>query len=324
MNRKWLPLAAVAAVTALVAGGAYLDLSATRAAAPPRPKAIAPTPRTDAPPGKSAYANPPDKFLGVSLPDGPAGLPRFNGATHTRPDLLEVFTGWGQPFPEAQVDSSYRGNVLTLVSWEPTGDLKGVAAGKDDGYLRSFARAAAGVPVMIDFAHEFNGDWYPWGTQAVTPAQFVAAWRHVRDLFAADPNVIWVWSPNVINPVPDVDLASYWPGDKYVDIVGIVGYWTGSLGEDSWATLITPTEKKIRAFTADPFIITETGAQQGTRKASWVAAMIEGFETDPDVIGLVYFDFGTKQGKRADWTLEDDPAAVKAWTSGLEKYPSGP
>lgn len=83
------------------------------------------------------------------------------------------------------------------------------------------------MPVAISFGHEMNGHWYPWGTKDTTAATFVKAWRHIHDLFQEEgaTNVVWVWSPNVVNPVPSVKLEPYWPGDAYVDWVGIVGYW---------------------------------------------------------------------------------------------------
>ena len=56
-----------------------------------------------------------------------------------------------------------------------------IAAGKYDSYLTTIGAAvkAGGHPVWLTFAHEMNGTWYPWGIQAVTPAQWIAAWTHV-------------------------------------------------------------------------------------------------------------------------------------------------
>lgn len=59
-------------------------------------------------------------------------------------------------------------------------------------------------------------------------------------------------------------------------------------------------------------MITEAGAAQGSDKASRVAAMLTGLATDPRGVGLVYFDYGLAQSKRADWTLENDQASLAA------------
>jgi hypothetical protein len=92
-------------------------------------------------------------------------------------------------------------------SWEPYDTSPAaIADGHSDAYITRFARAvrALNVPVVISFGHEMNGNWYPWETTQSTPAEFVAAWRHIHDLFiqAGASNVIWVWNPNIINPMP--------------------------------------------------------------------------------------------------------------------------
>jgi mannan endo-1,4-beta-mannosidase len=293
----------------------------------------APAPAAFAPKPAATLINPPatTKYLGVAAPGGGwAPEAAWDQATGVSPDIVEEFIGWGQGLPDVATNWSH--GAITLLSWGPTGTtLAAVAAGDWDGTITRLAVqvAAVKIPIAISFAHEMNGNWYPWGTQAATPAQFVAAWRHVHDLFAAAgaSNTIWVWSPNVINPMPGVNIAAYWPGNAYVTWAGMVGYWVPApAGQDTWNTLYGPTEQVIEAFTGDPILITETGAQQGTGKAGRVTSMLAGLKADPRVIGLVYFNYGTAQGKRADWTLQDDPAALAAYrvaagTIGTVKIP---
>ncbi len=90
--------------------------------------------------------------------------------------------------------------------------------------------------------------------------------RHVHDLFDQEgaTQVIWVWSPNVINPVPTVRLKPYWPGEEYVDWVGVIGYYART-GPSTFSTLYGPTTTQIRAFTKKPAIIAETAAEAGQR-----------------------------------------------------------
>ena len=136
---------------------------------------------------------------------------------------------------------------------------------------------AFGGPVAISFGHEMNGNWYPWGTSQATPAEFVAAWRHIHDLFAAAgaTNVIWVWNPNIVNPMPDVELAPYWPGDAYVDWVGITGYFP-TTGPDTFAGVYGPTMAEVRKFTSKPFIIAETAVQTGPDEVASIRSLIDG------------------------------------------------
>lgn len=277
-----------------------------------------------APPRAASLLAPAGRYVGVAMPGGVSALPEFTAATGTRPDISELFTNLGSPFPAAAAELDLEDGAYTLISWmSQTQSLAQIAAGADDDALRSFAAAAKAFawPVLIDFDHEFNGDWYPWGTQSASAGQFVAAWRHIHDVFTAvgASNVLWIWSPNVVNPVPDVELSAYWPGSHYVDIVGIVGYYTGKLGEDSYRDLFTRTENVIDTFAAKPFLITEVGAAQGPDKAGWITDLLQGVGADPRMLGLVYFDQGDAQGKRADWTIEDSPTAVAAWRTAVAK-----
>src|SRR5205823_10852101 len=106
--------------------------------------------------------------------------------------------------------------AVPLVTWEPWDWQKGLAqpdfalarisGGAFDDYARAWAAAAKqwGRPLYVRFAPEMNGDWRPWSERVNGnhPGDFVAAWRHLHDLFAAAgaSNVRWVWSPNVVYP----------------------------------------------------------------------------------------------------------------------------
>jgi hypothetical protein len=329
-RRIWILAAAV--VLACAAGGAGLaadghgPAARTVAAAgaartsaasnPARPSASAAAPAV--PVNAAPYTDPAGKYLGVALPAGTAGLAGFAASTGVHPDLWETYAGWGEAFPTSDATSAWSQGAMTLVAWQTDStSLTSIADGGSDAYLERFAAAVHvfAHPVMIGIDHEMNGDWYPWGTQAVTPARFVAAWRHIHDIFVAagDDNVLWVWAPNVVNPVPNVALQPYYPGNAYVDIVGITGYYTGEIGEDSYAGLFGRTETIVEQFSDRPFLASETGVEQGADKAAWVSNLIDGVKADPQMLGFVYFDFGAAQGKRADWTLQDDPAALTAY-----------
>ena len=89
---------------------------------------------------------------------------------------------------------------------QPAYRLAAIIDGTYDAYIRSWATGMAALPypVVIRFAHEMNGFWYPWCEQSNgnRPGDYVAAWRHVHDLFAdaGAHNVTWLWSPNVTYP----------------------------------------------------------------------------------------------------------------------------
>jgi len=92
---------------------------------------------------------------------------------------------------------SSRGTIpmLTWEPWQPNGvvnqpnySLAKIAGGSFDAYLTRWATQIKSWnrPLWLRFAHEMNGDWYPWseGLNGNTAGQYVAAWRHVHDVFA--------------------------------------------------------------------------------------------------------------------------------------------
>jgi hypothetical protein len=253
------------------------------------------------------------KYLGAALggvPRSLAPVQAFAESIGKQPNLLEFYVAWGGQFDAQGVRNARTAGALPLMVWEPFAPSIGaIADGATDGYVRKFATAVRtlNLPVAISFGHEMNGHWYPWGTRTTDAVDFVRAWRRVHDTFldVGATNVIWVWSPNVVNPVPKVPLEPLYPGDSYVDWIGVVGYYTDS-GASTFATLFGPTTAAVRRFTHKPILIAETASQPGWRKPRDVADLFAGVAASPDVVGFVWFDIV----KRADWRIGSDPAAL--------------
>lgn len=257
--------------------------------------------------------DPKKKYLGVAVDGAPSSM---NPVDHyaeligKKPNIVASYSSWGDGFNVQGAKNALQSGALLYVSWEPfKPSVAKIADGSQDAYIKSFADDVreANAPVALSFGHEMNGGWYPWGTKTTKPADFVKAWRHIHDLFQEEgaTNVIWTWSPNVINPVPSVKLKPYWPGDAYVDWVGVVGYWT-TTGASTFDTLYSPTTKQIRHFTKKPFIISETASEPGQRRRADVRNLFKGVEDGPDFLGFVWFNIT----KRADWRVQASPLAL--------------
>lgn len=196
-----------------------------------------------------------------------------------------------------------RGSV-PMVSWMPwIGNEKGpnynaqIASGGYDSYIRSWAgrmKAFLSGPdgvfgnsddrrAYLRFAHEANGDWYPYSpAYANTPAMdFVAMWRHVHDIFVSTgvddaTRLAWVFSVNNVDS--GVAMETMWPGEAYVDWVGVDGYNWGTSSGHTWQTpsqVFDPIVKRLRALTTKPLGIDEVGATidgaSVAAKSSWIA-----------------------------------------------------
>lgn len=320
--RLILPVAVVLSLAACGTGGADRAVTGSTQAASQQPptqparKAIVPA---------SALLHPTGKFFGLEADGAPDSLqPVLNVAASigTNPNLLGQYVAWNRPFDRAAADQTIGYGALYYMVWEPFGtSVASIASGASDAYITSVAKSvrAFGEPMALSFGHEMNGNWYPWGTTQATPAEFVAAWRRIHDLFASAgaDNVIWVWNPNIINPMPDVQLSPFWPGDNYVDWVGVTGYFATD-GPHTFDEVYGPTFTEIRQFTDKPFIIAETAVETGPAEVSSVRSLLAGVAGQPDVLGLVWFDYN-KGG--VNWTIEDRPVVRAAVAGALAGMP---
>ncbi|MFG2936615.1 glycoside hydrolase family 26 protein [Streptomyces sp. NPDC048282] len=287
-------------------------------------------------PEKASFTDPEGKYFGLSstqIPWSSKKTDTLAKAAAQRPTMSEYFVNWNEDFDPEAVDASYRQGMLPVISWQPWAGrehgvnqpkyaLAKIADGTYDSYVTHFAKAVASHkwPVVIRFAHEMNGAWYPWSEQRSGNHQgdYVRAWRHVHDLFekAGADNVIWLWSPNIVRPVPKVSLAELYPGDDYTDWIGMVGY---AVHEKTAAAVFDPTLKRLRKLTHHPIVITEAGAQPGTSKAAWISDFFDwlGKSEQDDIIGFIWFERDREQGGGADWRYTENAATLKAFRNGI-------
>lgn len=125
------------------------------------------------------------------------------------------YVGYGQPFPFRWVRSLKSHNIAPHIAWEPNDGLGRVA---DDEYLRGWAQAArhAGVPIFLRYASEMNGTWQSYSGDS---EKYIEKWRTVyRVMDSVAPNVVMVWCPFA---TPRSTISDYYPGDEYVDWVGV-------------------------------------------------------------------------------------------------------
>ncbi|MGC9220966.1 MAG: glycoside hydrolase family 26 protein [Solirubrobacteraceae bacterium] len=241
-------------------------------------------------------------------------------------------------FPEAPFNNLYAQGIIPFFSWnsaslpvttdEPNFTLADVANGDYDSYIRSWATAAAawGHPFFLRFDWEMNGSWFPWGVgvNGNTAAEYVAAWRHVYDIFQSvgATNVTWVWCPNIDPTNSLAPLASLYPGNAYVNWTGLDGYneddpWT------SFSSLFSSTYQEITQSIAPgkPLMIAEVGSTEtGGSKADWIQNMFSSLASGAfsDVRGLMWYDESTPgYSGLSDWPIESSTSATAAFAAGI-------
>jgi hypothetical protein len=267
----------------------------------------------------------PQSYLGVfttGVPVSYAGVTAFTTATTARPDVIMYYNGWFEPFQASFARTAAQHGQVPLVQLDPTGvSVAAIASGRYDGYLSAYAEAVRAYrhPVILSFGHEMNGDWSSWGYRHTSPAVFVAAWRHIVNLFRVlgARNVTWLWTVNIINDTHGGRIprpAPWWPGSSYVNWVGIDGYYL----KPSWkfAPLFGPTIGAVRTLTSDPILIAETGAVPAAGQPAKIADLFAGIRLY-GLLGFVWFDSANSINQ--DFSISS-PGAVAAFRKGAETY----
>jgi hypothetical protein len=243
-------------------------------------------------------------------------------------------------FPTKEMERIREQGAIPFFSWssqsipsnlnQPDFQLADVIAGDHDAYIREWATAAKnwGHPFFLRFNWEMNGNWFSWseGVNGNRAGEYVAAWRHVHDIFTAvgATNATWVWCPNVDPGGKLQDLAPLYPGDEYVDWTSLDGYnWgTNPAKPDRWRTfdeLYDSTYHEIVDTIAPgkPMVIGEIGStEHGGSKAEWIREMLSELPIDyPQIRGLVWFETFDDD---MDWPIETSSAATSAFAAGIQ------
>jgi beta-mannanase len=265
----------------------------------------------------------------------PADLESVSAAEHSIRKHVSVvmwYADWAHNKPSLrQLEAVARRGSIPEVTWEPWNAVKpahvqpryrlrNIIDGRFDAYIRSWARtvAAFGRPVRLRFAHEMNGNWYPWsehinGNHA---HEFVLAWRHVHDMFeaAGAHNVQWVWSPAAIS-IPD----EQYPGDAYVDMVSLSVFNGGiQLRYRRWrplAALVGRSLARLHTLAPrKPIELSEVGcAEQGGSKAAWISRMFTTLRRNPAIRSVIWFNLA----KGSDWRIESSRRSAAAYAAGV-------
>jgi hypothetical protein len=183
--------------------------------------------------------------------------------------------------------------------------------------VKSWADKGGGRSLLIAPLQEMNGNWVPYG---MDPVGFKAAYRRIveiaRGVGLDETTVRWVFAPNAWSVHP-YHTADYYPGDDIVDFVGIsvynfgasLGRWTG-IWDSGLAVL-----DELRSFAPyKPFLITQAGSStSGGDRDAWLHELFNAAAWDPNVVGLVYFNFN----KETDWKVWDGNNVAPGWQAGM-------
>jgi Glycosyl hydrolase family 26 len=228
--------------------------------------------------------------------------------------LVHTYHPWDNPFPD-QADRYFvsSGKVL-LLTWGGTPDTKKIIAGSYDAQIRARAEAVKrlGGPILMEFRHEMDRPNLQWAVHG--PQNFIAAWDHIRAIFARAGalNVGWVWCPTGWG-FRDGRAQAFYPGDSKVD-------WVCA---DIYSVSTTQTLQEAASqflgwarHTHKPVLIGEFAVNgEPWAWSRWLLAAGALVKLDPQIKGMAYFDAnGTdSQGRPFQYWLGSNPQALRAF-----------
>jgi len=213
------------------------------------------------------------------------------------PPWQMIFVNVADGFPRG-----FAGNLAIFL--ETPVDDDAILDGSQDADLKVFAQGAAKYSgqVVLALNEEVNGNSNIWsGTvKDNTPAKAIAAFQHEENIIKPiAPNIKFAYSVSH-RSVPESaanSLTSYYPGDNFVDVVGVSG---SNLGSETWERVFGSALQTLSQFRKPLWILSEATVQS---KAQFIADTFAGAKKY-DLAGFLYFN---QKGGDGDWLL-DAPA----------------
>ncbi|MNK21609.1 Mannan endo-1,4-beta-mannosidase precursor [compost metagenome] len=157
------------------------------------------------------------------------------------------------------------------------------------------------IPIMFRPFHEQNGGWFWWGSQTTTPSEYVEIYRYtveyLRDIKHVH-NLLYVYSPNgAFGGTQSKYLATY-PGDDYVDILGMdqydnqespgsEGFVNGLVSDLAMISKLADSKGKIATFSE--FGYSPSGMKtSGNKDLAWFTKLLNAIKNDPDAKRIAY------------------------------------
>jgi hypothetical protein len=295
-----------------------------------------------------------EQLTGTDAPWDMNAVAKFEQVVGKGLSLIEFSSSWqdcsrkpcrNYRFPSGAMDDVRAYGAIPVFSWgaeatpspgpeQPDFQLADITGGAWDPYIAQFASEARdwGHPFFLRFNWEMNGDWFPWneGVNGNQPGEYVAAWRHVHDVFTAvgATNATWVWCPFVAGSRgkrQGQPLKQLYPGTGYVDWTCMDGYNWGPnpVNPQKWRSfseLFGPTYGALTKKIAPdkPLMLGEFGTTPyGGHKALWIKKMFQQLPFEyPRIRALIYFN---SFDRGVDWPLETSPTAAGAFARGIHK-----
>ena len=287
------------------------------------------------------------------------GIEDFETMVGKHQAIIASSSYWGElDFPSKNLNVIWQHRSLPLVFWSPwdrpyeqnTGpdrfNLNSIIAGAWDKYIDDWANAAKafGKPMIVVFANEMNGDWFPWSgtyyggnrpaneekTKWQGPEIFKEAYRHVVDRVRARgaSNIKWMFhTNNYSSPLDTWNFApAYYPGPDYADWLGLSVYGQ-QYKDEAWADIPSLVDWPYKEMSGvdpnKPIMIAEWGTGEfphSGNKAEWIKQGLELFRSRyPRIKAAVYWHerWQNEEGYYSNLRVNSSVESLQAYREGV-------
>lgn len=298
-------------------------------------------------------------MVGAWLGDWPSDekdlIDDFEGMVGKPLDIVDVYLDWFTPYENVSHTQRLiaREGSIAMLTWEAqTLTTVDIIEGTKrlplrdgrfpplDDYLDEFSSGACRVaretqtPVFIRVLHEMNGNWFAWGItyegsdgkRPNTDESYRMAWIKIHEAFRSKcaSQVRFVWATNHFSVGEGAAFLGAYPGDDYVDFVGIDGYNWGDNADWGWQsfeTLFRPAYCALTRATAKPILVAEiASSERGGDKAAWLRDFVQRLGQYDRIRGFVYLHdnkYEIEIRGEMDWPVDSSPASLEAFREGV-------
>lgn len=212
---------------------------------------------------------------------------------------------------------------------------KAIASGNCDEFMHSVGKnlKAFSKSVFLRWAWEMNVSSMEWQVERTgsSSADFIAAWRRFHDIVYAEgaTNVLWVFCPDVAN----FSYGQIYPGDGYVDWIGLDGYnWGTTQSWSSWKSFSQVYSQAYGQITKvapnKPLMLGEVNTtDKGGDKPAWYKDMLltQVLDNFPKIKAVVFYNEDRSVKEGVNWLIDVTPASLEVFSEAIKNanYLSG-
>lgn len=231
-------------------------------------------------------------------------------------DIVNTYRTWHEDFPKESDRRFMDGGRLMMLSWNGT-DTKEIASGAHDRVIEQRARAIKNLGKPLFLRWQWEMERPNIRHRIHSPADYIAAWKHIRRIFAAEgvTNAAWVWCPTAKGFGPD-RAGDFYPGDDQVDWICVDAYPGLQYDYRDLVDVLKPFLAWAAGHPDKPIMIGEYGVPRsyGERRAEWLEKAATVLR-NPRIKAVLYFDSdqeGKGRGIKRAYALTGDRPALAA------------